>query len=62
MSDNEIRPRMVLVAPHGSKKGWLKVTADLPQELKAALDADRGKLSVSDKVYQIVRAHYDRAA
>lgn len=62
MTDKKIRPRMVLAAPHGSKRDWVTVSAEVPARVAGQVDDARGSQSRSAFLAEIITAHFDRAA
>lgn len=62
MSDNELRTTTVRIAAHGSKRGWVKVTTEMPPERLEELDHARGQVTRSQFVFEIIDRALPKAA
>lgn len=64
MADKQLPPQIVRPAPHGSKRGWVLVTGEVPPETKDRLKAlaDRRPAYVSDLIREAIDALLEREA
>lgn len=62
MPDKEFQTPKVVKGREARKRGWHKVTVDVPPEALEALDARRGTTSRTDYLWHQLAPHFDHAA
>ena len=62
MTDNDFSGSNLPTVPRGGKRGWVKVTTELPPERFEDLERVRGKVTRSEYLFRLIDPNLPRAA